>query len=112
MDKFGCTSPFGHYLDNICTNSTIGKQAFELFDVIQTLDRPKLAILLANLTQERGFCPSLFIQVNTGKEETKSGVFPEKVNPGRAAANVRPFSIGKNPNPAQIKFSGTATYDT
>ena len=32
MDKFGCTSPFGQYLDNICTNSTIGKQAFHLFE--------------------------------------------------------------------------------
>ena len=42
----------------------------------------------------------------------KDGVFPEKVNPGRVAVNTRTFSIGKNPNPAQIKFSGTATYDT
>ena len=32
MDEFGCTSPFGQYLDNICTNSTIGKQAFQLFE--------------------------------------------------------------------------------
>ena len=42
----------------------------------------------------------------------KDGVFPEKVNPGRVAVNTRTFSIGKNPNPAQIKFSVTATYDT
>ena len=42
----------------------------------------------------------------------KDGVFPEKVNPGRIAANSRDFSIGKNPNPASIKFSGKATYDS
>ena len=41
----------------------------------------------------------------------KDGVFPEKVNPGRTAANSRNFSIGKNPNPASIKFSGTTTYE-
>ena len=42
----------------------------------------------------------------------KDGVFPEKVNPGRAAVGTRPFSIGKNPNPASIKFSGTTTYES
>jgi photosystem I subunit II len=39
------------------------------------------------------------------------GVFPEKVNEGRAAVNSVPRSIGENPNPAQIKFSGKKTYD-
>ena len=42
----------------------------------------------------------------------KDGVFPEKVNPGRVSVGKRDFNIGKNPNPAQIKFSGKATYDT
>ena len=41
----------------------------------------------------------------------KDGVFPEKVNPGRVAVNSRGFSIGKNPNPASIKFSGSTTYE-
>ena len=36
----------------------------------------------------------------------KDGVYPEKVAPGRTADNVNMRSIGKNPNPAQIKFSG------
>jgi len=35
----------------------------------------------------------------------KDGVFPEKVNPGRLSVGNREFSIGKNPNPASIKFS-------
>ena len=42
----------------------------------------------------------------------KDGVFPEKVNPGRTSVNSRNFSIGKNPNPASIKFSGTTTYES
>jgi len=39
------------------------------------------------------------------------GVFPEKVNPGRAAVNSVPRNIGRNPNPAKVKFSGKMTYD-
>ena len=41
----------------------------------------------------------------------KDGVVPEKVNPGRIGVNNKNFSIGKNPNPSQIKFSGRQTYD-
>jgi photosystem I subunit 2 len=37
-------------------------------------------------------------------------VFPEKVNEGRVAVGKR--EIGKNPNPASIKFTGTSTFDT
>lgn len=42
----------------------------------------------------------------------KDGVFPEKVNSGRVAVGKRDFSIGKNPNPASIKFTGVASYDS
>jgi photosystem I subunit 2 len=38
-------------------------------------------------------------------------VFPEKVNAGRTAVNNRNFSIGKNPNPVSVKFSGISTYE-
>ena len=41
----------------------------------------------------------------------KDGVFPEKVNEGRIAVGKREFSIGKNPNPATIKFQGTSTFE-
>ena len=41
----------------------------------------------------------------------KDGVFPEKVNAGREITNKKDFSIGKNPNPATLKFSGTASYN-
>ncbi|MBD2136101.1 photosystem I reaction center subunit II [Anabaena sp. FACHB-1237] len=39
------------------------------------------------------------------------GVFPEKVNAGRQMVRHVPRSIGKNPSPAQVKFSGKATHD-
>ena len=42
----------------------------------------------------------------------KDGVFPEKVNPGRVSINNRQFSIGKNPNPVLLKFSGISTYES
>ena len=41
----------------------------------------------------------------------KDGVFPEKVNEGRVAVGKREFSIGKNPNPASVKFTGTAAFE-
>jgi len=54
------------------------KQALPLFDVFHTLDREKLLkelIKFPETIKEKSF----FIQVNTGKEATKSGVFPENV---------------------------------
>ena len=42
----------------------------------------------------------------------KDGVFPEKVNEGRVAVGKREFSIGKNPNPASLKFSGTESFES
>jgi photosystem I subunit 2 len=42
----------------------------------------------------------------------KDGVFPEKVNEGRIAVGKREFSIGKNPNPGSIKFTGKASYES
>jgi photosystem I subunit 2 len=41
----------------------------------------------------------------------KDGVFPEKVNDGRIAVGKREFSIGKNPNPASIKFTGASSFE-
>jgi len=63
-----------HLIGPLQTNKA--RQAFELFDVIQSLDRIKLAKSIARLAQEKGKCPSLFIQVNTGAEPQKAGVLP------------------------------------
>ena len=53
--------------------------AVELFDVIHTIDRDKIAKAIAweMAKQERN--PKLFVQVNTGMEEQKAGVDPDKV---------------------------------
>ncbi|MBE9053319.1 photosystem I reaction center subunit II [Nostocales cyanobacterium LEGE 11386] len=39
------------------------------------------------------------------------GEFPEKVNQGREKVRYVPRSIGENPSPAPLKFSGKATHD-
>ena len=39
------------------------------------------------------------------------GVFPEKVNAGRSAVGSVSRTIGANPNPATVKFSGKTTYE-
>ena len=64
-----------HLLGPLQTNKA--RQAFELFDAIHSLDRPKLAATLARLAQETGRCPDLFVQINTGKEPQKAGIMPE-----------------------------------
>lgn len=63
-----------HLIGPLQTNKA--RQAMQLFQVIHTLDRPKLAATLARLAQELGHCPDLFIQVNTGEEPQKAGVLP------------------------------------
>jgi pyridoxal phosphate enzyme (YggS family) len=67
-----------HLIGPLQTNKT--RQAMELCDAIHSLDRPKLAATLARLAQERGACPDLFIQVNTGEEPQKAGVAPLDVD--------------------------------
>lgn len=60
--------------------SNKARQAFELFQTIHTLDRPKLATTFARLAQETGKCPNLFVQVNTGEEPQKAGISPREVD--------------------------------
>jgi uncharacterized pyridoxal phosphate-containing UPF0001 family protein len=52
------------------------RQALNLFDVIETVDRPKLARALAKGMEKTGKRPACFIQVNTGEEPQKAGVAP------------------------------------
>lgn len=53
------------------------EDACALFDVIETLDRPKLARALAEArTRATGAFPRLYVQVNTGEEPQKAGVTP------------------------------------
>ena len=66
-----------HLIGPLQTNKV--KDAATLFDVIQTLDRPKLADALAQERDKSGKCPRLFLQVNTGEEPQKAGVLPREV---------------------------------
>lgn len=63
-----------HLIGPLQTNKT--RQAFELFEAIHSVDRPKLAKTIARIAQEEGRCPDLFIQINTGEEPQKAGVLP------------------------------------
>ncbi|MCU4652448.1 YggS family pyridoxal phosphate-dependent enzyme [Roseibacterium sp. SDUM158016] len=67
-----------HLIGPLQTNKA--RAAVEMFDAIHTVDRPKLAATLARLAQERGACPDLFIQVNTGEEPQKAGCMPAEVD--------------------------------
>ena len=64
-----------HLIGPLQTNKV--KDAVELFDVIETVDRPKLARALAREMAKQDRQLDCFIQVNTGEEEQKAGVWPE-----------------------------------
>jgi hypothetical protein len=64
-----------HLIGPLQTNKL--KQALSLFDVIHTLDRPRLAEALAKERDGGKSLPRLFIQVNTGVEPQKAGVLPD-----------------------------------
>jgi pyridoxal phosphate enzyme (YggS family) len=52
------------------------RDAVAFFEVIETLDREKLARALADEVQKQGRKPRLYVQVNTGEEPQKAGVVP------------------------------------
>jgi pyridoxal phosphate enzyme (YggS family) len=56
--------------------SNKARDAVEAFDVIQTVDREKIAAALADAMAKTGKKPRLFVQVNTGAEPQKAGVAP------------------------------------
>ena len=64
-----------HLIGPLQTNKA--RQAIELCNAIHSVDRPKLAKILARLAQEMGKCPDLFIQINTGEEDQKAGTLPQ-----------------------------------
>jgi pyridoxal phosphate enzyme (YggS family) len=56
------------------------REAAAFFDVIETLDRPKLAETLAREAQRLGRCPRLYVEINTGEEPQKSGIAPPEAD--------------------------------
>ena len=60
--------------------SNKAKEAVALFDVIESVDRPKIAeALAAEMQRQNRFLPCL-VQVNTGKEAQKAGILPEEAD--------------------------------
>ena len=64
-----------HLIGPLQTNKV--RDAVELFDVIQTVDRPKLADRLAAAFDRAGFERDCFVQINTGEELQKAGIWPD-----------------------------------
>lgn len=58
--------------------SNKAKEAVALFDVIETVDREKIAAELAKEIERQGKAPRLYVQVNTGLEEQKAGIDPRE----------------------------------
>ncbi len=56
------------------------RQAVALFDVIETVDRPKLAAKLAREMDDLGRRLPCYVQVNTGEEPQKAGVRPAEAD--------------------------------
>ena len=52
------------------------KEALNIFDVVETIDREKLANEIANKFNENVKTKSFYIQINTGSESQKSGIEP------------------------------------
>ena len=63
-----------HLIGPLQTNKV--KEAVALFDVVQTVDRPKLAVELSREMAKQGRTLQCYIQINTGEEAQKAGVLP------------------------------------
>jgi PLP dependent protein len=61
-----------HIIGGLQTNKA--REAVRLADVIETLDRPRLADAVAAAVAKEGRTPTLLVEVNTGDEAQKSGV--------------------------------------
>ncbi|MCR6629449.1 MAG: YggS family pyridoxal phosphate-dependent enzyme [Magnetospirillum sp.] len=67
-----------HLIGPLQTNKV--RDAVALFDVIETVDRPKLARALADEMERSGRSIPCLLQVNTGREPQKAGLDPDSVD--------------------------------
>ncbi len=67
-----------HLIGPLQSNKTA--DAVALFDVIETVDREKIAREIAREIKKQGRSPELFIQINTGSEPQKAGIDPEQAD--------------------------------
>jgi pyridoxal phosphate enzyme (YggS family) len=75
-----------HLIGPLQTNKA--REAVAFFDVIESLDREKLARALADEAERQGRTPRLYVQVNTGEEPQKAGVLPAEADAFIAAARA------------------------
>ena len=89
-----------HLIGPLQSNKAADAVAF--FDVIETLDREKLARVLADEIQKQGRAPRLYVQVNTGEEPQKAGVIPAEADAFIAAVprDLWPRARGPDVHPA------------
>ena len=67
-----------HLIGSLQSNKVV--DAMTLFDVIETVDRPKVARAIVRARDRLGSCPELLIQINTGEEPQKAGVWPSEAD--------------------------------
>jgi len=67
-----------HLIGPLQSNKT--REAIETFDVIESVDRPKIAEALAAEMRRQDKRPRLLVQVNTGAEPQKAGVLPQEAD--------------------------------
>jgi len=60
--------------------SNKAREAVALFDAVHSVDRPNLCAALAKEIERQGRHPLLFVEVNTGAEPQKAGVFPDRID--------------------------------
>lgn len=65
-----------HLIGPLQTNKV--RDAVTLFDVIESVDRDKLAAALAKEMQAQGKSLPVYVQVNIGAEDQKAGIAPEE----------------------------------
>jgi pyridoxal phosphate enzyme (YggS family) len=76
-----------HLIGPLQSNKT--REAVETFDVIQSVDREKIAAALAEEMKKQGKRPRLFVQINTGAEPQKAGVLPQDADAFIAACREK-----------------------
>ena len=64
-----------HMIGHLQTNKV--KKAIEIFDMIETVDSEKLAREIDKEAKKRNIVFPVLIEINSGREKQKSGVFPE-----------------------------------
>ncbi|SIS50352.1 YggS family pyridoxal phosphate-dependent enzyme [Insolitispirillum peregrinum] len=73
--------------------SNKAREAVALFDVIESVDRPKIAQALAEEMTRQGRHPACLVQINTGLEEQKAGIAPQQADAFIASCRALGLSI-------------------